>query len=305
MRSAGSISNQHDAATFIDYLLTLGITAKAERSGDAWDLWIFDEDQAARGRDEFAAFQADPQAERYREAGKIAEQIRTVRLERELAARKLTMNVPRPLFQSTAGKRPLTMALLTMCGMAFLLTSDNPDQSVINQFFITSIEKADVQHYRWISNPQLPEIRAGQVWRLITPIFLHFSLPHLVFNMLCLVDFGTQVELKLGWKRMLVMVLLFAAPSNFAQYYFDGPMFGGFSGVNFGLMGYIWMKAVFEPWSGFFMQPLTLLLLIASFVLGLTGLFPVANWCHGIGLALGVALGYWPTMLGKLRGDKL
>lgn len=301
MRSAGSINNQHDAATFIDYLLTLGITAKAERSGEAWDLWIFDEDQAARGREAFAEFQADPQADRYREAGKIAEQIRTVRLERELAARKLTMNVPRPLFQSTAGKRPLTMALLTMCGVAFLLTSDNPDQTVLNEFRITAVEQVDSQNVRWFS---LPEIRAGQVWRLVTPIFLHFGLPHLVFNMLCLVDFGTQIELKIGWKRMLVMVLLFAAPSNFAQYYFDGPLFGGFSGVNFGLMGYIWMKATYEPWSGYFMQPLTLLLLMASFVLGLTGLFPVANWCHGIGLALGVALGYWPTMRSKMRSGK-
>ncbi|MBA4020027.1 MAG: hypothetical protein C0483_22910 [Pirellula sp.] len=302
MRSAGSTSNQHDAATFVDYLMTLGITAKAERSGDAWDVWIFDEDQLPRGRTAFAEFQADPQADRYRDAAKIAEQIRTVRLERELSAHRLATNAPRPLFQSTAGKRPLTMALLTMCGVCFLLTSDNPDPTVLNEFRITALEQIDSQQIRWYS---IPEIRAGQVWRLVTPIFLHFGLPHLVFNMLCLVDFGTQIELKLGWKRMLAMVLLFSIPGNFAQYYFDGPMFGGFSGVLFGMFGYIGMKVKFEPWTGLFLQPLTVMLLAASFVLGFAGLFPMCHWCNGIGLALGLALGYAPTMRGKLRGEKL
>lgn len=307
MRFAGSIASQHDAATFIDYLLTLGITAKAERSGEAWELWIYDEDQLQRGREELATFQADPQAPQFREAVKAAERIRAERLEKELAARRNTIRLPRPTFTSTSGKRPLTMALLTMCGVAFLLTSDNPDKTVINELRITAVNQVDTNTYQWIKHPELPEVRRGEVWRLVTPIFLHFGVAHLIFNMLCLVDFSTQIELLKGWKRLLPMVLLFAVPSNFAQYYFtENPLFGGMSGVLFGMFGYIWMKTIYEPWTGFFIQPLTVMLLFANFLMGILfpDVFHMANWCHGIGLALGVALGYAPTLVRNVSGGK-
>ncbi|MBL9084319.1 MAG: rhomboid family intramembrane serine protease [Planctomycetales bacterium] len=301
MRLAGSIANQHDAATFIDYLLTLGITARAERNAANWDLWIFDEDQLQRGRDELAEFQAAPQAPKYRDAVKAAEAIRTQRLEKELAARRNTLSVPRPSVISSSGKRPLTMALLTMCGVAFLLTSDNPNQSVLNELRITAIRPEDSRYLLG-----LPEIRHGEVWRLVTPILLHFGPVHLIFNMLCLIDFGTQIELLRGWKRMLPMVLLFAIPGNLAQYYFAGPNFGGMSGVAFGLFGYIWMKTLYEPWAGFFLQPLTVVILIAGFLLGVIApdVIRMANWCHGVGLAMGVAVGYAPTFWRNLRGGK-
>ncbi|MGC3970648.1 MAG: rhomboid family intramembrane serine protease [Pirellulales bacterium] len=313
MRFAGTLANQHDAATFIDYLLTLGITAKAERNDAVWDLWIYDEDQLKRGREELASFQAAPQAPQYREAARAAEQIRTQRLEKELAARRNLMSVPRSRSISTSGKRPLTMSLLTMCGVVFLLISDNPNPNVMNQLLITRIQQVNANQHQWINVPPLPEVQRGQVWRLVTPIFLHFGPAHLIFNMLCLIDFGTQIELLRGWRRMLLMILLFAIPGNLAQYYFSGPLFGGMSGVLFGFFGYIWMKTTFEPSSGFFVQPLTVTILLVGFLVGVlpsvleamglpyqwaTGVIPhMANWCHGVGLALGMLLGAVPTLL--------
>ena len=55
-----------------------------------------------------------------------------------------------------------------------------------------------------------PEIRAGEVWRLVTPIFLHGRLLHLLFNMLWLYQLGGQIETQESSRSVAVMVLIFA-----------------------------------------------------------------------------------------------
>ena len=44
----------------------------------------------------------------------------------------------------------------------------------------------------------IPEVRRGQVWRLLTPVFIHFGIIHLLFNMLVLFFFGPAVEERMG-----------------------------------------------------------------------------------------------------------
>lgn len=300
MRLAGSLANQHDAATFIDYLLTLGITARAERNEVNWDLWIFDEDQLQRGRDELAEFQAAPQAPKYRDAVKAAEKLRTQRLEKELAARRNITEYRAPSTVSSAGKRPVTMCLLTASCVVYLLTAEPQNAALRNKFFITSVAQSGTQ-IAWDSS--LPEVRAGQWWRLVSPIILHLSITHLVMNMLALVALGTQFEMINGSWRMLLMVLGLAIPSNLAEYYSGTPFFGGMSGVLYGFFGYVWMKARYEPWSGFFMAPVNVAIFLGWFVLCWIGAVgPIANVAHSVGLAMGVLVGYAPTFFRQVRG---
>ena len=294
MRLAGSIPNQHDAATFVDYLLTLGISAKVERNGDVWELWVFDEDQLPQGREELAKFQADPQAEAYRDAAKQAATLRRDRLDKELAARRLQINVPRPTMLSSSGRRPVTMCLLTISLLVFLFGEGKSNQFV-DKFYITHVEKVG-ERVRW--DAALPEIRSGQVWRVITPIFIHFDVLHLAFNMWWLVVLGTQVEMLRGPWRMLGLTLLFAIFGNLAQYYFSHPLFGGMSGVVYGLFGYIWMKSRYDPGSGLYLTQNTVRWMLIFFALCFTGLVgPVANTAHGVGLAVGVIVGVAPHLL--------
>ena len=87
------------------------------------------------------------------------------------------------------------------------------------------------------------ELKQGEIWRPVTPIFMHFGIIHILFNMMWLKELGTMIEFKNGSLKMLLMVLIIAVVSNVGQDYYKGPYFGGMSGVVYGLFGYIWMKS--------------------------------------------------------------
>src|SRR5262249_23319325 len=60
-------------------------------------------------------------------------------------------------------------------------------------------------------------VRKGEVWRLLTPIFLHFGIMPLVFNLLVLWDFGGQIEDRRGSRFFGLLVLVLAILSNAGQ----------------------------------------------------------------------------------------
>ena len=79
-------------------------------------------------------------------------------------------------------------------------------------------------------------------WRLITPIFLHFSLTHLVFNMMWLWVLGRHIERDKGSLYCAGVMLLWGVFSNLAQLLYEGADFGGMSGVVYGVIGYLWVE---------------------------------------------------------------
>jgi GlpG protein len=146
--------------------------------------------------------------------------------------------------------------------------------------------------------PVLPEVRDGEVWRLFTPIFIHFGMLHILFNMLWLKDLGSAIEKRHGAMFFLALVLSVALTSDLAQYFIAGPYFGGMSGVVYGLFAYIWLRGKMDPLSGFMMPSQTVFLMMLWFVICLTGkLGPVANAAHGVGLIVGAI---WGVVSGKL-----
>lgn len=178
---------------------------------------------------------------------------------------------------------PLTVVLIALSVVVAIWSSLGDNDEVVSRLFITATNEGF----------SLPEISHGEVWRLITPIFIHFGVAHLIFNMLWLKDLGTAIEKIAGTPSFLELVLTSGVASNFAQFAFHGPFFGGMSGVVYALFGYVWMKAKFDPACGLRLDSNTVMWMIGWFVVCLTGVIgPVANYAHGVGLVIGMAWGF-------------
>ncbi len=81
-------------------------------------------------------------------------------------------------------------------------------------------------------------LAAGEWWRLVTPVLVHGSLLHLLFNMYFLYLVGPLVEQLYGSLRFLLLYVLTAAAGSAASFVFGGPAPSvGASGAIFGLCG--------------------------------------------------------------------
>ena len=165
--------------------------------------------------------------------------------------------------------------------------------------------------------PQLPEIRHGQVWRLVTPVLIHFDIWHLLFNMLFLYQLGSLIEIRKGSWTLLGLVLISAVPSNFLQYLWPidsfaaigrfwllqpNPYGGGMSGVIYALFGYVWLKGRLQPYEGMIADQNTILVMLVWLVLCFSGMVgPIGNTAHGVGLIVGAALGAGPYLWRRIR----
>jgi len=130
-----------------------------------------------------------------------------------------------------------------------------------------------------------------QPWRLVTPMLIHFGLLHLLFNMLWLYRLGSQIEHVQGGGALLALVVLTQVPGSWAQFHLTGPIFGGMSGVVYGLFGYTWIQATYGS-RGYALNDQDTLWIMGWFVLCATGLVGhIANAQHALGLVFGLLAG--------------
>jgi GlpG protein len=296
MRMIGHLPDEAQARLLSDFLLAKGVHNEIEHDGDgAWSLWVHEESQVAAAQSWFAAFRADPAAVGFREAAAEAERVRQAEA-RELEEYRRRIRTGRSLFLKFGayGAGYLAYGLIIVCAAVSLFSQFGRDDTLLRHLFI-SYPGAGVAGF-------LPEVRAGEVWRLFTPMLIHFGVAHLLFNMLWLFQLGSMIEGRQGHALFALLVLGLAAGSNVAQYAIHGPGFGGMSGVVYGLFGYIWLRGKFDPASGLFVHPQTVTLMIIWFLACLTGwVGPVANVAHGAGLILGAGYGLLSAWWGRGR----
>jgi GlpG protein len=312
MRQIGSIEGDRDAERFSDYLLTQGIGNMVEEQGPggAWAVWVEDDDHLDRGRVELEQFRTNPGDARYDVESK-AQRIRKQSETSEKRRRAQYVDVRTRWSHPASLARPVTIVLAaisiiasiagTRLGLDRNLQAPTP---VANAFYIAPVERVNDRYIQWDDLDAIT--KHGQVWRLVTPIFLHANVLHLVFNMFWLFDLGSMIETRRGSLFLLVMVLVTAATSNLAQYYLGhfgtpNPLFGGMSGVNYALFGYAWMKGKFQPHHGIGVAPQTVTVMLFWLVLCMTGLVgPVANVAHVVGLLGGITFAYVPYRLKQI-----
>src|SRR5262245_13117823 len=82
------------------------------------------------------------------------------------------------------------------------------------------------------------EINDGQIWRFVTPIFIHIGLLHLFFNSYALWIVGPQVEKLYGSAGYVVLYLLTGIAGVVGSYFYHPySISAGASGAIFGLFG--------------------------------------------------------------------
>ncbi|MDF1723195.1 MAG: rhomboid family intramembrane serine protease [Alcanivorax sp.] len=146
--------------------------------------------------------------------------------------------------------------------------------------------------YRALLFPAALDGLENQPWRLVTPMLLHFSLLHLLFNLLWWSDLGRLIERFQSSGQLVLVTLVTGITANVAQFFHTGPMFGGLSGVVYGLLGYLWIYGKVNPQSGYPLRREIVIFMLAWMVICFVGLSSVvANAAHLAGLVSGCLLG--------------
>jgi GlpG protein len=151
-------------------------------------------------------------------------------------------------------------------------------------------------------------LESGQLWRLVTPMLLHFGWMHIVFNLLWVWEIGRRIEWTCGARWLLPLVLLSSVSANLTQYFMSGAgLFGGMSGVVFGLLGFAFVWSQLLPARTIGLPRGIYIFMMAFLVIGFTGAFDLlqlgslANGAHLGGLIGGAALGVLAVALMRLR----
>lgn len=175
----------------------------------------------------------------------------------------------------------LTINIIIFCVIVYLLSFLSIGNTIYSFFKIDEGETGI-----------LPQFVNGQFWRILTPIFLHMNIMHILFNMLWFKDLGNLFEYKLGKNEFLIFIIISGIASNLFQYFFAGPHFGGMSGVLYGLLAFLWVKQSIEQDFEFSLPKRDIYLMIGWFFLCLFGIFPkIANFAHAGGAFVGICWG--------------
>ncbi len=277
------LSLEIDLSGFVGVLQRLQVPHRVSEEAGEQVLWVPDEQLAAQVRELYQRFPGgDP---RLQAVMPLRSQGRWVEI---LVASKMTA---------------LILALTLLVGFVTVL-GDN-----LATLHWLTFSNFRLQGDYLVFTPLAESLAAGQWWRLFTPMLIHFGILHLAMNALWFWELGRRIESRHGAVCLLLLTLLFALLSNAAQYLFGGPsLFGGLSGVLYGLLGYCWIFQRLAPTPAYRLPPGVLVMMLVWLALCVSGLITtlgfgaIANAAHVGGLLVGCLAGLLGGALARRHG---
>jgi GlpG protein len=280
VRSIGQITGPERARALSNYLAFEGIENQVEPDDSGhFIVWINEEEQIEAARDILATFLQNPENPRFQVRPAKKTKVRPLRVFDRT-------NIHRASY--SFGMGPLTIVLILICAGLYVMCNVLGRVDVENFLMMTSPAYA---YYGPGQISELYEITHGQIWRLVTPAFLHGGPLHIIMNMMMLQSLGSLIEARLNSRDLLILVLGIAVASDLTQFFWAGPRFVGMSGVLYGLFGYIWIRGKYDTRSGLFVDPSSVRWMLGWLVLCFF-LFNIANGAHVGGLVAGAIWGF-------------
>lgn len=198
---------------------------------------------------------------------------------------------------------PVVSTLVIINIVLFLLTDVIPLPTIeaLQQCTITNPSTLGKQLYECGMGFN-PLVAHGEYWRLVTAMFLHGGLTHVLFNSFALVLFAPPLEQMLGKIKFLTLYFIAGIIGNVGTYLVDPAMLNphiGASGAIYGILGlFLFMvffrKDLMDPGSTQIIMVIVIIGLVMSFLR--TGINISA---HVFGMIGGFAMG--PLILGKAQ----
>lgn len=304
MRQIGMLPSQEDANRFSAFLLTQDIESQVELEDQAWAIWIKDENRVAESKSLLGAYQQNPNDPKYTQSLAEAQKLVQQKLQRAQQTRKNMVDM-RGKWPST--HRPpvqpcvsILMILSILVTVPYLL-GDRGSPNSLSATIATQLMFCNPAAFLKSGNV-LASIMGGQVWRLVTPIFIHLDGLHILFNMLMLHRMGSVLEVRMHSFAFAMLALTIAVISNLGQALAPADwggtfLFGGMSGVVYGLFGYLWIKTRFDSRYLGMLDSTTVVIMLGFLVLAGMFMSNVAHVAHGVGLVVGMTLAYLPILV--------
>ena len=324
MRKLHTFEQELDANRFTAVLTVNQVEAQVLRSNDnQWDLWIIDEDALSQAGKLLGEYQSNPDSPQIQmalaKAKKIQQQLKQEKAERIKQAKKIEVRTqfrdPHHMMAAMQRKDTLTRKIILLCAIVFGASLVFQSQDGSQENFVRNALEAQFQ-----------QISQGQIWRLITPVFVHgtgqeflFDFLHIFFNMYWMYWLGTRLEIQFGLKTYLGLFLIAGVASILVPLLtpetglpgirgLGGGSVVGMSGVVYGVIGFGWCKMKMKPSVGMLITPFVLMFSIGWMLFGIVSasssqgvgyISSISHLAHLVGLLTGAMYAFVHTKLGK------
>lgn len=267
-----SLKDQRLAHTFVDYMATKGVELRVEldQAGNS-HLFLLDEDnpdKLALVKHEVTLFIANPYDKRYSDA------LWQSNLKKGTKKKVSSFPANYRLLPGLIIGGPVTLSITACCIGVYVLLLFLGSRAIL----------------AYLGFPISADFNS-QVWRFITPIFIHFSLLHILFNLTWWWYLGGMVEKQRGKFKLIEITFIAGLLSNYAQFIMSGPYFGGLSGIAYALMGYVWLYGERVRSSGLRLERIVVGIAVVWLCAGYVGILEtMANTAHLVGLIVGLLL---------------